>query len=115
MSDDTLLMLGTRIRDIRKSAGLTQEELAEKAGFHSSYIGGLERAEKNITLRNLEKVATALNVEIYDLLKYKMNIKNKSYVPDKSPEINELLSILLSLESRDLKRAKILLKEMFQN
>ena len=112
MSDDTLQLLGSRIRDIRKSIGLTQEQLAEKAGFHFSYIGGLERAEKNITLLNLDKIAKALDVEIYDLFKYKKNIKSK-LIPDKSVEINDILSILLTLEPKELKRAKLIFKELF--
>jgi len=45
-----------------------QEKLAEIAGVHRTYVGMIERAEKNITLRNMEKIANALNVKIKDLL-----------------------------------------------
>ena len=48
---------------------MSQEKLAEKAGVHRTYIGMIERSEKNITLLNMEKIARALNVEITDLLK----------------------------------------------
>ena len=51
----------------RKELGLSQERLAELAGVHRTYIGMVERAEKNITLCNIEKIAKALNVEIKDL------------------------------------------------
>lgn len=57
------------LQELRKERGLSQEKLAEKAGLHRTYIGMIERSEKNITLLNMEKIAIALNVEIIDLLK----------------------------------------------
>lgn len=57
------------MREERLKLGLSQEALAEKAGVHRTYIGMIERAEKNITLTNIEKIAKALNVEIGKLLK----------------------------------------------
>jgi transcriptional regulator with XRE-family HTH domain len=48
---------------------LSQEQLAEKANLHRTYIGMIERAEKNITLLNIEKIANALDVKITDLIK----------------------------------------------
>ena len=47
---------------------MSQESLGEKAGLHRTYIGMIERAEKNITLLNVEKIAQALDVRIQDLL-----------------------------------------------
>ena len=52
----------------RKELGLSQEKLAEIAGVHRTYIGMIERAEKNITLCNMEKIAKALKVQIQELL-----------------------------------------------
>ena len=46
---------------------LSQEQLAEKAGVHHTYIGMIERAEKNITLLNIQKIALALEIKISDL------------------------------------------------
>lgn len=57
---------GTRVRELRKENKLSQEELAEKAGLHRTYIGMIERGEKNLTLLNVIKLAKALNVEIKD-------------------------------------------------
>lgn len=62
-----LIDFGDRIRELRKAKGISQEELAERAGLHRTYIGMIERAEKNITLINIEKLAIALNVEIKQL------------------------------------------------
>lgn len=64
-----LIQFGNNVQKYRKSLHLSQEKLAEKAGVHRTYIGMIERAEKNITLINIEKVSKALNVEIFDLLK----------------------------------------------
>ena len=62
-----LVSFGLNVRRHRTLAGISQEELAEKAGLHRTYIGMIERAEKNITLINIGKVANALNVEIETL------------------------------------------------
>ena len=63
-----LLKFGDRVRIFRKEKGLSQEDLAHKAELHRTYIGMIERAEKNITLLNIEKIANALNISIKDLL-----------------------------------------------
>lgn len=62
------IRIGNRIREIRQSKGLSQEQLAEIAEVHRTYIGMIERAEKNITLVSLEKIVRALGLEIKDLL-----------------------------------------------
>lgn len=62
-----LLQFGQRIQEIRKARNLSQEKLAELAGVHRTYIGMIERAEKNITLCNIEKIAKALNTDIKSL------------------------------------------------
>lgn len=63
-----LLRFGKNVQEIRRSRQLSQEKLAELAGVHRTYIGMVERAEKNITLCNIEKIACALNVKISQLL-----------------------------------------------
>ena len=64
-----LITFGERVREIRKEKKLSQEELAHKADLHRTYIGMIERAEKNITLVNIEKIANALEISSYNLLK----------------------------------------------
>ena len=59
-----LIEFGKKVRELRKEKGYSQEELANRSGLHRTYIGMLERAEKNITLKNIEKVANALDVKI---------------------------------------------------
>ncbi len=71
MSKTTLEKFGEKVREERHKLGLSQEELASRAGVHRTYIGMIERAEKNITLENIEKVARALKINISDLLTFK--------------------------------------------
>ena len=66
--NEILIKFGIRVRELRNSLGLSQEELAENAGLHRTYIGMIERAEKNITLINIEKIANALEVPLKELL-----------------------------------------------
>ncbi|MBQ6822422.1 MAG: helix-turn-helix transcriptional regulator [Bacteroidales bacterium] len=62
-----LLRFGKQVQELRKARNLSQEQLAELAGVHRTYIGMIERAEKNITLCNIERIAKALEVNIKDL------------------------------------------------
>ena len=62
-----LIAFGHRVQELRKARNLSQEQLADLAGVHRTYIGMIERAEKNITLCNIEKIAKALKVEIKEL------------------------------------------------
>ena len=69
MKSAILVKFGNRVRDKRTALRLSQEGLAEIAGVHRTYIGMIERAEKNITLSNIEKIAKALGVSIQQLIK----------------------------------------------
>ncbi|OHA46445.1 MAG: transcriptional regulator [Candidatus Taylorbacteria bacterium RIFOXYD2_FULL_36_9] len=68
MKKEILSKFGNRVREERLKKSLSQEELALKAGVHRTYIGMIERAEKNITLANIEKIAKALKIDITNLL-----------------------------------------------
>ena len=57
---------GERVRELRIQKGLSQEQLAHIANVHRTYIGMIERAEKNITLVNIEKIAKALGIKLKD-------------------------------------------------
>ena len=68
---DILKKFGKRVREIRLQKGITSQiTLANKAGLDRTYIGGVERGERNIGLKNIEKIATAVGVSIDDLLKF---------------------------------------------
>lgn len=67
MKKDVLIKFGQRVREERIKRNLSQEEFADIAGVHRTYIGMIERAEKNITLENIEKIAKAFNLDIKNL------------------------------------------------
>lgn len=69
MADDPKRVLGKAIRKQRLALGLSQEKLAEKAHLHWTYIGGIERGERNVSLLNIVRIARALNVTPSDVLK----------------------------------------------
>lgn len=71
MKHEILIKFGAKVREIRKAKGLSQEQLSFKADLHRTYIGMIERAEKNITLLNIEKIANALGTSIDHLMNFK--------------------------------------------
>ena len=62
------LRLAQNLVRVRTAAGISQEELADRAGLHRTYIGHLEQAARNPSLENIEKVAIALDVDVSDLI-----------------------------------------------
>ena len=67
MKRSILVKFGKKIREVRVKRGLSQEALADIANVHRTYIGMVERAEKNITLLNIQKLSKALKIDIKEL------------------------------------------------
>ena len=69
-SPDPLILkrVGARLRELRTRVGISQEELAARASLHRTYVGGIERGERNVAVVNLVRLATALEVEPSELL-----------------------------------------------
>lgn len=63
-------LVGIKIREIRNNLNLSQEGFAEKVGLHRTYIGQIERAEKNITLKNIHKICYALKIDPKELFDF---------------------------------------------
>lgn len=74
---DYLCILGANVRALRLKLGLTQEQLAEKSELHRTYIGGIERGDRNISLKNIIRLAEVLSVSPSELLKTDSNIKDQ--------------------------------------
>ena len=70
MNKKILIQFGSRVRDERLKRGISQERLGQLAKVHRTYIGMIERAEKNITLTNMEKIARALGKKVNDLVDF---------------------------------------------
>lgn len=83
--ENVLRSVGAQVRTFRKAQGISQEKLAERAGLHFTYVGGVERGERNISLENLNRIAKGLGLEIRDLFPVKHS------GPDR---LSELLTIL---------------------
>lgn len=75
---DILKKFGKRVREKRNQLNLSQEGLAEKAGLHRTYIGMIERGEKNITLININKIADSLDITISELLELDKSWEKKN-------------------------------------
>ena len=69
MEGDLQRIAGANIRVYRKARGVSQEELADSLGVHRTYMGGVERGERNLTLRSLERLAERMGVDPVDLLR----------------------------------------------
>ncbi|RAK18874.1 helix-turn-helix protein [Anoxybacillus vitaminiphilus] len=95
-------LIGERIRNFRKEKGLSQEELAHKANLHTTYIGQLERGEKNATLESVEKVANALEISLEDLF--------RSINPHANSHEYTLSQIVTRLQTMSIKDQKMILK-----
>jgi len=67
MIDKSLKNFGKRVRELRERSGLSQEALAAKAGIHRTYMGGIERGERNLCLKNILRLAAAIGVPPGDL------------------------------------------------
>jgi transcriptional regulator with XRE-family HTH domain len=61
-------VFASRLRQIRQVKGLSQEDLADRAGLHRTYVGSVERGERNISIDNIERLAKALEIDIIELL-----------------------------------------------
>ena len=67
-TNERMIAFGRRVREVRKSKGISQERLAEIAGIDRSYMGNIERGEKNITLKKSSEVCDALGIDIKYLI-----------------------------------------------
>lgn len=99
---------GKRIRALRKSKKLSQEELAEKCGLHTTYIGQIERGEKNASLESIQKLSNGLGISIAEIFS---TFKN---APSKTPNslADELYEKIYFMDDKVLKNILDLIKFM---
>jgi transcriptional regulator with XRE-family HTH domain len=76
--NDIRSRFGARVRQLRNDRGWSQEELADRAGLHRTYIGSIERGEQNISLVNIEKLSATLGVSLAELFR---SFKDKAAPP----------------------------------
>ena len=101
--------LGPHLRVIRKKKGLTQEELADRCGLHWTYIGGLERGERNPTLSTMQKIANGLAVNLYEFF----DRRHLAAAPGiREKKEGKLMTILRREDDRTLDLATGVLREV---
>ncbi|MNW44317.1 HTH-type transcriptional regulator SinR [compost metagenome] len=103
-----LKLVGARIRVLRKKRGLSQESLGEKKGGHFSYIGQIERSEKNVSLINLAKIANALEVNVAQLFSY----VHESELTEADAEVKEIVMMLREVNLEKVRVAKNVVREI---
>ncbi|WP_373747051.1 helix-turn-helix domain-containing protein [Neisseria dentiae] len=79
MNTESLQQFGLHVRALRQSQNLSQEELAEKANMHRTYIGMIERGERNPALLNLIRLAQALDVPLTELVNFSYKENHESH------------------------------------
>jgi transcriptional regulator with XRE-family HTH domain len=119
MAQDLRRLLGERIRELRKQAGLTQEDLADRADTNFRNIGGIERGERHIQLNTLARIAQALDVPPSVLLEAlpKLPPKPKPPMP-KTPKdemLEELMKLLKRKSDDDVRLALELVKTLLRH
>jgi transcriptional regulator with XRE-family HTH domain len=112
METDLRKLVGSRIREIRKDKGLTQEEVGEVCGFHYSYLGRLERGEKNISLDSLRKISDALQVDVKQLFGPPEYFE---LLTEKEAGMQEILLLLKKRSKKEIQMISVLLKNMFND
>lgn len=106
---DILKQFGKQVRDLRKAQGLSQEELAEKADLHYTYIGGVERGERNLSLKSIERIASALKIDIRELF---MPHPPQKADAESNKIIGDINNILISKDIDTLRLIKSLTKDI---
>ncbi|ANY68773.1 hypothetical protein BBD42_21605 [Paenibacillus sp. BIHB 4019] len=109
--EDSLIKIGKRVREIRKAKGYSQTSLGEKCGFAFSYIGGIERAENNISIKSLEKIADALDVELYEFF---LDHRDTKKLVNNRENLKDIIELLLTLDDKQLKKSIIILNTIFK-
>lgn len=87
--------VGNRIRELRKAKGWTQEQLAEAASLHYSYIGGVERGDRNISLETLEKIIAALDVPAFEFFRFEDETERRK-------ALDEHMALLSSKNAKEI-------------
>lgn len=107
---DIRKLFGNKVREYRKSQGISQEELGERANLHYTYIGAIERGEQNLSLESIEKIAKGLGVNIDKLFRFQI-VKPK---PEGEILRKEIADLLMRKDKETLRLTIRILKDIFR-
>lgn len=105
---DIIKTVGERVRSYRIQGGYTQANLAERSGLHHTFIGQIERGEKNVTIESIAKIASALNITLEELF------KNIVIINDEARDINPIPSECYNLINNLSKSEQIAIYEILK-
>ncbi|MFB5269117.1 helix-turn-helix domain-containing protein [Paenibacillus enshidis] len=106
-----LYAVGNRIRALRKQRGWTQEQLAEKANLHYSYLSSMERGERNVTIESLEKIILALEINPMQIFNFAdTNVLEER--ADKEATLQAIYALLQDRNTDEVKMVYRVLKDM---
>lgn len=104
---DKKILLGRRIRDIRKAKGWTQEALGSRADISYKFIGEVERGQQNPSFDTLSKIADALEIELADLFRFEQGITNRKDIEAR------LVKIIKGISDDDIRKIFSLLHDLY--
>ena len=107
IGEKSRILLGQRIRTLRRLKGWTQQELGDEADVNYKFIGEIERSRQNPSFTILEKIATALGVDLYELFRFEQEFQNRKIVEA------SLLNILKNMPEDDLKKFHLILHTLY--
>ncbi|MEK4871220.1 helix-turn-helix domain-containing protein [Niallia sp. FSL W8-1348] len=106
--DNFIEVIGANIRLIRKSKNISQEELAFKSGLHPTYIGQIERAEKNLTISSLYTITTALEISLEEFF----SIINPKLEQSDSLPFQSIIKLLQDMNVTEQKKLYEIIKQI---
>lgn len=104
-------IVGTNIKEIRKKKKLTQEELSEKCGLQTSYLAGVERGDRNITLQTLEKITSGLEINPKELFELESPINKLTL--EKEQLVQLFTSHMLGRSEKEIRLLIKIAKDIF--
>lgn len=101
--------VGNRVKDVRSKAGLTQFQLAEKAGLNLSWLGQIERGQRTATIITLDKICKALNITFGEFFSEKKQLPHEDDLHSR-----ELIDLLKGKDKKDMRLIIDVARRMFQ-
>lgn len=105
-------LVGINIKQLRKSINMTQDELAEKCDLQTSYLAGVERGDRNITLQTLEKIISGLEIEAAHVFNFEGVDIDQNYL-EKKEKIKLLLNLIDNKSEDEVNMILNIVKEIF--
>lgn len=104
-------LIGGRIRVIRKMKGLTQDKLAERSNLDDSYLGAIERGERNVSIDTIDKIIDALEVPYNELFQFEKELSEEQMARRRA--VDEYIGMVSNLSVKELEILKRINKEVY--